>query len=142
MLVSKESARCAERQYSYRPRCHSRLIKCHGLFPHSGKGLQADIRGPAVAGLADNIYLILGSPDVLRPPQCRRPLPRHSQKENVSRNSQDDSGYLVEKTSRQPVLLAIIVFFPAISMTNLAATAWPHPAQAVCPAQKDVPRLE
>src|SRR3989338_2322538 len=59
-----------------------------------------------------------------------------SNKECIQGTPQDDSGYLVEKTSRQQVLLAIIVFFPAISMTNLAATAWPHPAQAVCPAQK------
>ena len=56
-----------------------------------------------------------------------------SNKECIQGTFQADSGYAVENTSKQPVLLAIIVLLPDASITNLAAMAWPQPAQAVCP---------
>src|SRR3989338_4042645 len=62
-----------------------------------------------------------------------------SKSECIQGTPHADSGYFVEKTSRQPVLLAIIVFLPVTSTTSLAAIAWPQPAQAVCPEPNRCP---
>ena len=45
----------------------------------------------------------------------------------------DEVGYGVVVTSRQPVLLAIMVLGPAASRTSRAASSSPQPAQPLCP---------
>ena len=102
---------------------------------HPGEGAEADVDGGAVTALRDDA--LVASLDLSAAAMPVATAGAFANSEWIQGSCQDDSGYGVEKTSRQPVAFAAIrrpfVARIAASSAYLAPSASPHPWQARWP---------